>query len=140
MKLIVLAFILLLVSCKPERRTTTEEVKSEPPPVNEPSSEGNVDVPPQLPVSNSKTAVSDSSLYVGEVDTFNETNELYTPVYYHDHLEVEGLYETLSKQTDSLVYEDIERRRSRIPVIIARNHFNLSGLDTLSVYKNGRLV
>ena len=82
----------------------------------------------------------DSSLYIGEIGTFVETGEVYTPVYYHGHLETEGLYDTLRKQTDSLIFEDIERRRSRLPIEIAEKYFELSGLDSIYVYAKGELV
>ena len=46
----------------------------------------------------------------------------------------EGLFDYLHKQVDSVIFEDAEIRRTRIPLPIASKYFNLSGLDTISVY------
>lgn len=83
---------------------------------------------------------ADSTLYIGEVGTFVESGELYTPVYYRSHLQTEGIYDSLREQTDSLIFEDIERRRSRLPIEIAKKYFDLSGLDSIHVYAKGDLV
>lgn len=82
----------------------------------------------------------DSTLYIGEIATFVETGEVYTPVYYRSHLQTEGIYDSLREQTDSLIFEDIERRRSRLPIEIAKKYFELSGLDSIHVYAKGYLV
>lgn len=90
-----------------------------------------------LPIPDSALPGTDSSLYIGEIRAFDETREYYTPVYYRPHLQGSGYYELLTSKTDSLVYKDDERSRKRLPCDIARQYFNLSGLEAVSVYANG---
>lgn len=140
-RLLLIPLILLVAACTQGPPTTSVTVTADTADASIPAPIETIDVTHQNSVSHDvRPVVPDSSLYIGEVHTFSETGELYTPAYYHDHLTVDGLYEKLTKQTDSLIFEDIERRRSRIPSPIAENHFNLSGLDTISVYKSGRLA
>jgi len=83
---------------------------------------------------------TNSSLYIGEVGNFPETGELYTSLYFRDNVNTDGLFESLMKQTDSLVYEDVGCRRERLPAMLAKNYFNFSGLDSISVYRRGELI
>lgn len=139
------AFILplmLAIACAPKPQSTdaTMTFGAEDSSTSRVSSDTVGPVPPASGSLTTEPVVHDSSLYIGEVGSFPETGELHTPVYYHSHLNLDGLFDTLVKQADSVVYQDIERRRSRIPTSMARIYFNLSGLDTISIYKMAHFV
>lgn len=91
-------------------------------------------------LSDENEIIADSSLYVGEIFMFRETGELYTSVYFLEELVSDEVFDDLNTLADSLIYEDQEIRRRRIPISIARQYFSLWALDTLSVYKNGHRV
>lgn len=71
---------------------------------------------------------ADSSAYIGELYAFPATGD------YYIYLPFPGDFQQLSRMTDSLVYEDDEIRRRRIPESAANRYFNLVGLETISVY------
>jgi hypothetical protein len=73
----------------------------------------------------------DSSVYIGSIMSFPETAEYYTPIYY---MADQNPYEYLEQQLDSVVYDKEEIKRSRLPLSIAQQYFNLTGLGRISVY------
>lgn len=87
-------------------------------------------------IPNTIPLVIDSSVYVGVVDAFDSTGEFYISIFSLPHRESENYFEVLPGKTDSVIYEDIESQRNRIPMNIAREYFNLSGLERISVYNN----
>jgi hypothetical protein len=80
----------------------------------------------------------DSSVYIGSIMSFAETSEFYTPIYY---MSDQNPYEYLEQQLDSVVYDHEEIKRSRLPLSIAQQYFNLTGLGRISVYDQaGNLI
>lgn len=75
----------------------------------------------------------DSSGYIGELYAFPGTGEYYTSLTFLQQVE-DGEFKALVNMTDSLIFEDIESRRRRLPRNVANRYFNLVGLDTIAVY------
>lgn len=139
MSRLLLPVLFLLIACTSHTTPASEVAESSPITILESTAVETVQSLPDDSLSaETKIIAPDSSLYIGEISTFRETGELYTPVYFHANLVTDGLFDALQKQTDSVIYEDIEIRRSRVPESVARNYFNLSGLDTISVYEDAQ--
>lgn len=83
---------------------------------------------------------ADPSPYIGDVDAFQATHEYYTTVYYRTDVEKSDDYDLLAARADSVVHEDEEMRRKRVPYSIARQYFNLAGLEAISIYNDGHHV
>lgn len=133
------SLLLILIGCSPPA-SNDEGVSASSNPVLD-SLPGDVVSPGIDPISvDEKRLKPDTSLYIGEIWTFPETGELYTPLYYHEGIDVDKVYQWLPKQTDSTIYEDVEVRRRRLPVTIAKKYLNLSGLDTISVFEKGKFA
>ena len=50
-------------------------------------------------------------------------------------------YNKISKTGDSIIYVDDENERSRIPSLVAKKHFDLSGLEPLYLFnKDNKLL
>lgn len=131
--------LLLLIACTSQTTPASEVAETSPITIPQSTAVETVQSLPDDSLSPHTTVIApDSSVYIGEVSTFRETGELYTPVYFHPNVVTDGLFDALEKQTDSVIYEDIEIGRSRVPESVARNYFNLSGLDTISVYEDAR--
>lgn len=82
----------------------------------------------------------DSSVYIAPIMSFTETSEFYTPIYY---MADQNPYDYLEQQLDSVVYtsEEEEIKRSRLPLSIAQQYFNLTGLGRISIYDQaGNLI
>ena len=135
----ILSPLLLLIACTSHTTPASEVAETSPITIPQSTEAETVQSLPDDNLSLDTTIiVPDSSLYIGEISTFRESGELYTPVYFHANVVTDGLFDALQKQTDSVIYEDIELRRSRVPESVARSYFNLSGLDTISVYEDAR--
>lgn len=90
------------------------------------------------PTTKTSATAIDSSVYVGTINAFDSTREYYISIYSLPHRNDEDLFEVLADKADSVVFTDIETRRSRIPMEIAKKYFNLIGLEKISVYDNGQ--
>ncbi len=133
--------VLIVIACTSP--TTPDRELTETPSVARLPSTSNrsIETPPDdRDLRDTANIAFDSSLYIGEVSMFPETGEVYTSVYYHEGVVMEGLFDYLQAQTDSVIYEDGEIRRARLPTSTARKYFNLFGLDVISVYQNARYV
>lgn len=87
-------------------------------------------------VSQSQEPVSgddDSTVYIGQLDAFMETQEFYTPLYFQDGINNRNSFEYLNKNLDSLV-SDQEGSRRRLPMAIAKRFFRLGGMNKITVY------
>lgn len=98
------------------------------------SEEGIVEVP--LLSGTSEIVQVDSGTYIGPMDTFVSTQEYYTPLYYLKDEIDEQSRQNLLDALDSVVYEGTDEKRSRLPITIAGKHFNLVGLDTISIFND----
>lgn len=76
----------------------------------------------------------DSTVFIGAVESFDETREYYTPVFFCDPDIDDDVYYFLESNLDSVIYQDDEERRKRLPMALARHFFRLDGLSTLSLY------
>ena len=76
----------------------------------------------------------DSTVFVGAVEFFDETREYYTPVFFCNPNIDDDVYYFLESKLDSVIYQDDEERRKRLPMAVARHFFRLDGLTTLSLY------
>ena len=76
----------------------------------------------------------DSTVFIGAVESFDETREYYTPVFFCDPNIDDNVYYFLESKLDSVIYQDDEERRKRLPMAVARHFFRLGGLTTLSLY------
>lgn len=70
-----------------------------------------------------------TDLYIGFINTFTDSRELYTSLYYRS-----SEPENLSDQVDSTIYNQDEIIRRRLPMKIARKFFAMDGLDTVIVF------
>lgn len=78
----------------------------------------------------------DSKSYIGFINQFyfQESNEFYIELYFKEAgIDYGGIIEIASTQ-DSIIYFDDENQRNRIPDSIARLKFELSGLNTLTLF------
>lgn len=130
--------IILHVSCQPK----ADETKSK----NDSASHESKSVIPQAETEASTVppephkATGESSPYVGEIDAFEETHEYYTTVYYRSDDSTADNYDYLAAKADSVIYEGDEMRRKRIPFDVAEEYFNITGLEKISVYSNGKHI
>lgn len=80
---------------------------------------------------------ADSSLFINPIIPFEETREFYVSLYFLDTVEDEDPYKYLSSRTDALIYEgEHGERRSRLPLAIAKQYFDLTGLDRVTIYNS----
>jgi hypothetical protein len=132
---------ILLCACTNNKLATGEKVDSKPDTLS------NTDISP----ADEKTQAletfapnpnnDDSLIYIGPISVFKETQEFYTPVYFHDGVDTENIHDYLRNKTDSAVYEGEEEKRSRLPFDIAKRFFRLGGLERISVYdKKSKLL
>jgi hypothetical protein len=82
----------------------------------------------------------ETSPYIGDIDAFEETREYYTMVYYRSSDSTADDYDYLAARADSVIFEDDEMRRKRIPADIAERYFEIAGMERISVYNNGRHI
>ena len=78
----------------------------------------------------------DSKSYIGFINQFyfQESNEFYIELYFKEAgIDYGGFIEIASTQ-DSIIYTDDENQRFRIPDSIAHLKFDLSGLNTLTLF------
>lgn len=74
--------------------------------------------------------------YIGFVNQyyFQNTDEFFIELYFkNDNIE-DDEYTRIAESGDSTIFEDEENKRTRIPYAIARKVFDLSGLDSLSLF------
>lgn len=76
---------------------------------------------------------TDSSTYIGFIQKFNESDEFYTDLYFKDPYDYRN-YEEVAKVADSLIFNDDETSRSRIPPEYAEKFFDLSGIQTIEIF------
>ena len=76
----------------------------------------------------------DSTVFVGAVEAFDETREYYIPLFFCDPDIDDDVYYFLESKLDSVIYQDDEERRKRLPMALARHFFRLDGLSKLSLY------
>jgi hypothetical protein len=79
----------------------------------------------------------DTRAYIGFVYPFPETNEYYTSLYFQRDGVME---EDWSRLLDSIVYEDDEVRRVRLPMTEAQQLLDLSQLHRLTIYNENHEV
>jgi len=70
-------------------------------------------------------------LYINGIEYFPQTNEFYVFVPFKNS---RTDFESLSSKADSVVFKDEETLRSRLPMRIAMENFDLSLMDTLTVF------
>jgi hypothetical protein len=122
-----LVTLIVLISCSktstPENRLTTDHVVD--------SSESILSTRPS----------SDSLSYIGYIQKFEDNNSFYTDLYFVNNFNYDR-YDEVTKMADSVIFKDEETKRSRIPIEKARQYFNLTGLDNISIYnaKNKKLT
>ena len=75
----------------------------------------------------------EASLYIGDVDYFFNSNEFYTPLFLRDRYENAG-EDWLETRLDSVIEQNEDWGRERLPMEEAEEYFILTGLDTLSIY------
>lgn len=82
-----------------------------------------------------KGIARDSSyhLFLNKVYVFEETGELYTSLYFNKEYGYDSI-ESIMEHFDSLVFQDDENRRQRIPIEKAKKYFNMSLLDSLYIF------
>ena len=81
-------------------------------------------------------ALNDNVHYLGFANKFyfSNKNEAYIELYFNkDEINTEEYYK-LEKLTDSLIYQDDEKSRSRFPASLSAKHFDLKGLSKLAIY------
>jgi hypothetical protein len=72
-------------------------------------------------------------VYIGEAFYLPETEEFYTPLFFHPDYD-EGQSPSLISLADSTVFARKRMKRKRIPMPLAKSTFMLAGLDTLFIY------
>lgn len=77
--------------------------------------------------------IFDSTLFIGYVDYFPETQEFYTALFYQDGHEYPD-EDLLESKLDSVIVLNDEWGRERLPMEEAKAILVLSGLDTVSIY------
>jgi hypothetical protein len=88
---------------------------------------------PGLSVNEAFASIRDSSTYIGLVSDFEGTGELYTDLYFQKTFEF-GLYDELRKKSDSLVYQDEEIKRWRVPMPLVFQYFDMRGLQKIGLF------
>jgi hypothetical protein len=73
----------------------------------------------------------DSTIYIGFVETFPETQEYYTSLYFHED---RGNSDEWSNLLDSVIFQTEEATRKRLPMEEARKLFVLENMDVLKIY------
>lgn len=124
----ILCLVIILQACTQKTETTTLDADSTA-----------TETPQQQPDLNQSQ--QDSAIFISNVSTFNETREFYTSMYILP--ELESIPDDLSSKTDSTIYENTEygESRRRLPLSLAKQYLNFSGIDRISVYNNkGHLV
>jgi len=77
----------------------------------------------------------DSIGYIGFVQKFQESDEFYTDIYFKDPYDYRN-YEDVAKLVDSVIFQDDETKRSRIPFEYANQYFDLSGIGTIEIFSS----
>src|SRR5688572_11691391 len=122
MRLSITCSLIMMMSACTQQKETTTETKAD----STQTSQEILRDPIQLQ--------NDTSIFISSIIPFDETREFYTPVYTLDNLE-EGAWESIATKLDSVVYVgDDETKRTRLPLNIAKQYFNLSGLNRISLY------
>jgi hypothetical protein len=113
-------FFIVFVSCK-------SSVKESSAPINrEDSGEDSA--------LNKNTAEATKDLvFIGQVGFFKETGEFYTSLSYKNP-DYSDVFEKLQSKTDSLIFQDEERKRTRLPLSLGREFFALANMDSLELY------
>jgi hypothetical protein len=78
-------------------------------------------------------AYFDSTLYIGYVDYFPETQEFFTALFFKDGFD-EPDEEMLASKLDSLIFSEEDWSRERLPMKEAQRMLVLSGLDTIYIF------
>jgi hypothetical protein len=72
-------------------------------------------------------------VFIGKVGFFKETGEFYTSLSFKNP-DYSEPFEKLQLKTDSLIFQDEERKRKRLPLSLAREFFALANMDSLELY------
>ncbi|NEU07791.1 hypothetical protein GZH53_05660 [Flavihumibacter sp. R14] len=78
-----------------------------------------------------KVSVS-KEVYINSIAYFPETQEFYVDLQLKNPDTFD--WETVTQMTDSVIYRDDEMTRSRLPISVARQHFNLDLLNILEIF------
>lgn len=74
-----------------------------------------------------------TEIYLDRVYYFNQTNEFYVSLSYNEGYSYDSI-NSIKTKLDSVVYDDGEIRRTRIPTKLGRKYFNLTLLDQINVF------
>jgi hypothetical protein len=78
---------------------------------------------------------ADSTLYIGTIEAFENTQEFYTPLYFKQEIG-DAEYSHVHGLTDSIIYQGDEIQRKLMPFDQAMKYFNLNGLRQISIYND----
>lgn len=95
------------------------------------------DVPPAEDSEEDPGVEHSPDFYVNGIKYFPETNEFYVSLPFKDPADYEKIKE-LRGQADSVVFEDEETVRERLPADTARKYFDLMLLDQIDIYDYAR--
>lgn len=79
---------------------------------------------------------NDNSKFIGFVEKcyFDKGDDFYVELYFKDDKIDEDECQHIIEMGDSIIYEDDENKRTRIPFEVAEKYFLLSGLEPLYIY------
>lgn len=86
-------------------------------------------------IDHQRSTSHDSSVYIGPVYPLAITQEYYTPLYFIND-SIQNSYDDLLQALDSVIYEETDEKRSRLKSDVAQKSFDLTGLDTISIFDN----
>lgn len=91
----------------------------------------NNEKPDTLGLSSTPNIDSSNFIYINRADYFEPTNEFYVSLSYKEGYDYESY--DLSKESDSITYQDMEFQRRYIPKRAAEKALDLRGLDELQI-------
>lgn len=73
------------------------------------------------------------NFYLNAIEYFAETKEFYINIPFRKEVDLE-MFERIGERADSVIFQTEETKRSRLPIQVAQQYFDLTLLDTLNVY------
>ena len=81
----------------------------------------------------SQTLKDDSILYINSINYFPKTNEFYVPLSFSKPFD-NKIHDILREKTDSVIYDNGETSRERLPLNIAKEALDFRQLEEVKVY------
>ncbi len=99
------------------------------------SSERETNTPVNVPETLAQDAESDRTLYINKMGYFAETDEFYVSLLFKEPITID-YFDSLTNKADSAVFEDDFFSRSRLPMPVAKEAFDLRSLDEVKIYND----